>query len=77
MIEKHLKCAVCDTLTAIQRKNSRNRPEGHIKHMWCHRCKARRPHIELDEFKVNFEDELDYDSTLLKAYECGIDDNDD
>lgn len=72
MKSKYLECVACGNRTMIQRKDSKDRPAGHVKHMWCPRCKARRPHIELDEFKTSFEESTDYDAALLRAYEKGI-----
>ncbi len=51
MKTKYLKCNVCKNITAIQRKESKNKSIGHIKHMWCFVCKKVNPFIELDEFK--------------------------
>lgn len=53
--EKYLKCVACERTTVIQRKNSKDRPAGHIKHLWCATCKQRRPHVELDEFQSSYE----------------------
>jgi hypothetical protein len=52
---KTLECVHCGGIQTIQRKDSKDRPSGHIKHLWCSMCKARRPHIELDEFERAFE----------------------
>lgn len=55
MYEKKLKCVMCDHILTIQRKKSKNRPVGHIKHLWCPMCEKRLPHEELDEFETSFQ----------------------
>lgn len=54
MKTKRLECVLCGTIAVIQRKDSKDRAAGHIKHMYCPGCKARRPHKELDEFSSEF-----------------------
>lgn len=55
MKSKTLECVHCGSIQVIQRKDSKDRPSGHIKHLWCPTCKARRPHTELNEFEKAFE----------------------
>jgi hypothetical protein len=59
MKTKRLECVLCGTISVIQRKDSKDRPAGHIKHMYCPRCQARRPHKELDEFVTEFHKNID------------------
>ena len=42
-----LVCRQCQTPFPIMRRLSRRRPVGHIKDLWCWRCQAVTPHIEL------------------------------
>lgn len=59
MKTKNLECLYCEFPMTIQRRDSKNRPAGHVKHMWCPRCQARRPFIELDEFRREFSANMD------------------
>lgn len=45
-ILKELKCMECGTIFPIQRKKSKNRAIGHIKHLWCWVCKKITAHCE-------------------------------
>ena len=55
MKTKDLECAMCGFVSTIQRRDSKNRAKGHIKHLWCPKCKERTAHVELDEFTKAFE----------------------
>jgi hypothetical protein len=44
---KVLKCLECGAEITIPRKKGRDRPAGHIKHMWRYRCLQKTPHEEL------------------------------
>jgi len=70
--EKDLECIECGHIMTIQRKNSKNRATGHIKHLWCIRCKKRTRHIELDEFKSNFMKSKDRKDKELEAMAKGV-----
>lgn len=50
MILKDLECDKCGRIFTIQRKDSRNKAAGHIKHLWCITCGKRTPHVEMGEF---------------------------
>ena len=54
-LEKTLECVVCGNRFTIRRKSSKDRPAGHIKHLWCSQCETKSPHQELDEFEDSFE----------------------
>jgi hypothetical protein len=41
-----LVCHACGNRTVIQRPRARKRPKGHVKTMWCWRCKGTRQHSE-------------------------------
>ena len=50
-VMKYLKCLKCDFVLTIHRKANKNQPDGHIKHMWCPKCKKKTAHKELPEFE--------------------------
>lgn len=39
-------CVDCGNAFPIQRRSGRGRKRGHIKHLWCIRCKRVQPHSE-------------------------------
>ena len=47
MGRSELYCENCDTKFVVFRKRGSLRGNGHIKHVWCHRCKSVTPHIEV------------------------------
>jgi hypothetical protein len=47
LIKKDLECTKCGEVQSIQRLKNRNRGKGHIKHLWCIKCKEKTAHIEL------------------------------
>jgi len=67
MKTKRLECVLCGTISVIQRKDSKDRPAGHIKHMYCPGCQARRPHKELDEFATEFNKNVDELEAVCRA----------
>lgn len=44
-------CEECNTKFVIPRKRGTLRPSGHIKHMYCHKCKKTQPFIEEERDK--------------------------
>jgi hypothetical protein len=50
---KRLRCKRCGVVCRIWRQPSRNKPAGHIKSLWCYRCKQRVPHVELNPHDAN------------------------
>jgi len=50
--QKTLACPECGNKQRIWRKSRRNKAAGHIKHMWCYKCKAVTGHIEQPEHEV-------------------------
>ena len=46
-IMKELKCTVCGDVFPIQRRINRNRAKGHIKHLWCLKCREVTAHKEI------------------------------
>ena len=45
VVQTKLVCG-CGEVFTIFRKKGRQRRDGHIKHLWCIRCKARTAHTE-------------------------------
>jgi len=50
---KRLRCKGCGAVQRIYRRPSRNKPAGHIKHLWYYQCKARIHHVELSPHEAN------------------------
>lgn len=50
MVYSKLKCEECNNTLQIPRKRSKRREEGHIKHMYCPKCKC------TTEFKETYKD---------------------
>lgn len=46
MVYKQLCCSRCGTVMTIPRRTGKNKPSGHIKTMWCYRCKEKTDFIE-------------------------------
>lgn len=42
-----LLCDVCGNKTTIFRKKSKQKKQGHTKHMWCYKCKETTAHTEI------------------------------
>ena len=57
LVEKRLKCTVCGNVDTIQRTNHRNRETGHIKHIYCFKCRDTTAHEELSEFAESYKGE--------------------
>lgn len=49
MKQVKLRCAVCGNETFIWRKGSKLKEKGHVKHLWCVKCRYRTPHVEVRE----------------------------
>ena len=45
-VSSDLRCKCCDNLFPIPRRKGNRRASGHIKHLWCIRCKERTEHVE-------------------------------
>jgi hypothetical protein len=45
-LRKILRCPDCENKVIIHRRLCKDRPIGHIKHMWCYKCKQVTGHIE-------------------------------
>ncbi len=59
LVQTSLVCEECGYREYIWRKAGRQRPCGHIKHMWCYRCKERTAHIEEPHPVFQFDAELE------------------
>ena len=49
VMRKYLRCSECDAVMPIYRRKSSNRPNGHIKDLWCYKCKNETKHVEFRE----------------------------
>lgn len=47
MYISNLVCECCETVFPVPRKKSGRRGKGHVKHLWCYKCKDVKAHIEL------------------------------
>lgn len=45
-VETFLICSVCDNVYPMFRHKGKQKKDGHIKHLWCYRCKETTAHIE-------------------------------
>lgn len=45
-ILSNLRCAECQNVTILPRPKGRKRKDGHVKHMWCFKCKKETAHEE-------------------------------
>lgn len=50
----YLRCPKCKNVQTINRRMSRLKKNGHIKHLWCPKCRRRLGHIEFDPYKEYF-----------------------
>lgn len=48
--KKRLKCSVCFQVQEIWRRNCKKKETGHLKHLYCIKCKEETAHTELEEF---------------------------
>lgn len=46
-----LRCPKCNNVQYINRRLSRLKKNGHVKHLWCPICRKRLGHIEFDAYK--------------------------
>lgn len=46
-VDTYLECCECGNILKIWRYYSRQKEVGHIKHMYCYKCKETTPHKEL------------------------------
>lgn len=48
MITTNLKCEECSNIFNIPRKHGEKRDRGHIKHIWCYKCKKETAHKDFN-----------------------------
>lgn len=46
-VDTYLECCDCGNVVKIWRYISRQKEKGHIKHLYCYKCKNTTPHKEL------------------------------
>lgn len=47
--ERTFCCPDCGTIATAYKKSSRRTTKGHIKHMWCWKCKAEKGFTQLSQ----------------------------
>lgn len=80
-VPKRLECQLCGYVQTIRRLGHRNRPAGHIKHLYCPCCLLLAPHEELPEDwrsadevdQLEFPEIPDEVGEKASAYEVAID----
>ncbi len=45
---KYFSCERCRSMFILYRHHQHDKPKGHIKHIWCYRCKKVMPHRQLN-----------------------------
>ena len=45
--ERRFECPICKEKVTAYKKSSRRTKAGHIKHMWCYKCKAIQGFIQI------------------------------
>ena len=53
--ETRLICPVCGNVQTIYRRKSRTKSFGHLKMLWCFKCKKRTNHFELRDEIIDME----------------------
>lgn len=51
-IPKTLKCSDCGNIVVIHRKMSKNKKAGHLKKLYCIKCRKEVNHIELSTYDL-------------------------
>lgn len=44
---RDFRCQVCGQMVQATKKDSRRTSPGHIKHMWCIKCKKETAHVQI------------------------------
>lgn len=45
--ETRLVCPYCNSIETIHRRSSKRKPYGHLKWLWCYKCRKRTNHFEI------------------------------
>lgn len=61
-----LVCLKCGNITTIFRKISNLKPIGHIKHLWCYKCKKVTEHYEVRDIDTFLYQTQDKNNPVLK-----------
>ncbi|QIA28712.1 hypothetical protein [Phage f2b1] len=48
-VPAHLNCGECNNPVQILRVRGRMKEKGHVKDMWCYKCKKETKHIEIKD----------------------------
>ena len=52
MIQTRLVCPDCGNIQVIYRKVHKRKPYGHLKRLWCYRCKKVTNHFEIGNEEI-------------------------
>lgn len=44
-----MRCEQCGVVVTVTKKPNRKTPVGHVKHMYCYKCRQRTKHIQIGE----------------------------
>ena len=58
MVKTYLECKECGNVFSIWRKSGRQKPEGHIKHLYCYKCQQVTAHVELPKYSLLTADQI-------------------
>ena len=53
IIATNLICPICNNIQVIQRRKSRQKSYGHLKLLYCYKCKKYVNHIEIKDGEIN------------------------
>ena len=51
LVERRFKCPDCGYITIAYKKASLKTPRGHLKNLWCPRCKNEHNFIQISEWE--------------------------
>lgn len=60
IVETRLICPQCGNIQKIFRLASKRKNFGHLKALWCFKCKQRINHIEIKDENISFEELKEY-----------------
>jgi len=67
IVETRLICPRCNNVQTIYRKASSKRKFGHLKYLWCYKCKRRINHFEICDEMIE-EDKMDLKDLISYGY---------
>lgn len=64
------RCTICGTVSTVPRNHGRQREVGHIKTMWCWKCKNETDHEELKYNEFGEKSMSGYDHSKNRNTQC-------